>query len=381
MGRKGDGVEIRDGSIRLGFTLEGVRQKHTLMVNNEPMAPTPANIKYAKRLGLEIREKIRAGTFSVVEYFPASGVASPTSVGAQLDAWLETEDIEGSTRSGYESAIRFWKAAFGDKALRALKLSDILRPVAARPDLTGKTKNNYVSVLNQALALAVTDGLLSSNPADKVPRYEHQKEPPDPFTAEERDRIIAEAHRRYPGQVANLIQFWFWSGLRTSELFALQWSKVGLAAAEILIDEALVKGERKGTKTNQVRTLKLNSRALDAIKAQKAHTFLAGGDVFQDPRYSAGWVDERAFRRSFWTPILKALGIRYRRPYNCRHTYATTMLMAGMTPAFCARQLGHSIEIFLSILCQVATRRAGRPGNGPAGKCAFVPGRSPGCEA
>lgn len=31
-----------------------------------------------------------------------------------------------------------------------------------------------------------------------------------------------------------------------------------------------------------------------------------------------------------------------------RHSYATAMLMAGMAPAFCARQLGHSTEIFLS---------------------------------
>lgn len=30
-----------------------------------------------------------------------------------------------------------------------------------------------------------------------------------------------------------------------------------------------------------------------------------------------------------------------------RHTYATVMLMAGMTPAFCAKQLGHSVEMFL----------------------------------
>ena len=34
-------------------------------------------------------------------------------------------------------------------------------------------------------------------------------------------------------------------------------------------------------------------------------------------------------------------------PYNMRHTYATAMLMAGMTPAFCARELGHSVEMFL----------------------------------
>ena len=30
-----------------------------------------------------------------------------------------------------------------------------------------------------------------------------------------------------------------------------------------------------------------------------------------------------------------------------RHTYATAMLMASMTPAFCAREFGHSVEMFL----------------------------------
>ena len=29
-----------------------------------------------------------------------------------------------------------------------------------------------------------------------------------------------------------------------------------------------------------------------------------------------------------------------------RHTYATVMLMAGMNSAFCAKQLGHSVEMF-----------------------------------
>jgi len=44
--------------------------------------------------------------------------------------------------------------------------------------------------------------------------------------------------------------------------------------------------------------------------------------------------------------MIKRLGIRYRRPYNMRHNYATAMLMAGMTPAFCAKQLGHSVGVF-----------------------------------
>lgn len=58
-------------------------------------------------------------------------------------------------------------------------------------------------------------------------------------------------------------------------------------------------------------------------------------------------LNEGTFQRVSWTEMLKRLEIRYRRPYNMRHTYATAMWMAGMTPAFCAKQLGHSVEVFL----------------------------------
>ncbi len=36
-------------------------------------------------------------------------------------------------------------------------------------------------------------------------------------------------------------------------------------------------------------------------------------------------------------------------PYSTRHTRATRMLMAGCKPAWCARQLGHSLEMFYRI--------------------------------
>ena len=57
-------------------------------------------------------------------------------------------------------------------------------------------------------------------------------------------------------------------------------------------------------------------------------------------------MDERAFRRSYLKPTLKRLGIRYRHPYNMRHTCATIMLMDGMNHSFCAKQLGPSVEMF-----------------------------------
>lgn len=348
MGGKGNGVEVRENSIRLFFVYEGRRQRQTLMLDGKPMPPTPANVKYANRLAAEIRQRIRHGTFSFVEYFPAAGQGAALDVAGQLDTWLEAQRIEHSTKAGYTSAAAFWKNAIGAQALRGLVKSDILTTLASRPDLSGKTINNYVSVLRQALDLAVADKLLTGNPAAEIPRAKHQKEPPDPFTPDEAAAIVAAMSQRHPGQIENMVEFWTWTGLRTSEIFALKWSNVDLRSGSVLVAEAMVRGEHKdSTKTNVARSVRLNSRANAALQRQRAFTQTAGVEVFKDPRYGTPWVDERAFRRSYWTPALKLLGIRYRRPYNMRHTYATAMLMAGMTPAFCARQLGHSVEMFL----------------------------------
>jgi integrase len=359
MGREVSGVEVRDGSIRLNFTLEGERHRKTLLVNGKPLAPTLANRKYAAKLMAEIKDKIRLGVFVMAEYFPASGDAGAgLTVGSQLDAWLAGQRIENSTKAGYASAIKFWKGApyseaktakLGDLPLRRLVPSQIKIAIASKPGLSGKTINNYVSVLRDALEMAVTDRVLRDNPVASIKRAKYQKPVPDPFAAEEREKIIFKMHERHPGQVANMVEFWFWTGLRTGEMFGLSWRHVDLASCTILVTETVVRGEEKdSTKTDVARTVRLNSRALAALQRQRQYTQMAeDGRVFHDPRYNEGWYEERAFRRSFWEPVLKALSMRYRRPYNCRHTYATAMLMAGMTPAFCAKQLGHSVEMFL----------------------------------
>lgn len=344
MGRTGSGVEVREKSIRFTF----VPGKPTLMVNGAPASPTVANVKWAHRLAAEIRERMRFGTFSVAEYFPQSGTAgAPITVASQLDTWLAAQRVEASTRAGYASVVKFWKAELGDKALRAVKHSDVLAALAKRPDLSGKTVNNRVSVLREALELAVLDKLLADNPAAHVPSAKWQRLPVDPFTREEVDAILADMAARYPPQVANFTRFKFFSGVRTGESFGLRWANVDLASQHVIVSESVVGGlEKLTTKTHTARTLLLNSQSLGAVLAQKQHTFLAGQHVFNDPRDGARWGGEPKFRW-YWVPTLKRLGIRHRPPYNTRHTYATMMLMAGMRPAFCAGQMGHSVEVFL----------------------------------
>ena len=351
MGRKGDAVEVRDTTLRVSFVWEGQTVRRTLMVEGKPLPPTAANIKYAQRLGVEIREKIRHGIFVMAEYFPIAGETSSSAlltVGAQLDNWIAAQRLEESTRASYESAIKFWKInGLENKPLRSLVKSHVLTALAKRPDLSGKTVNNYVQVLREAVELAVEDKILSENPVAKIAKAKYQKDPPDPFSRDESENIIAELAQKHPGQVSNFVEFWFWTGMRTSEIFGLRWVNVDLASGAVMVKEAVVRGRYKDrTKTNVSRLVKLNSRALAALQRQRQHTQMAGEMVFNDPRYARAWEDERAFRRSYWTPTLKRLGIRYRRPYNMRHSYATAMLMAGMAPGFCAKQLGHSVEQF-----------------------------------
>jgi integrase len=231
--------------------------------------------------------------------------------------------------------------------VRAIKHSDILRALQTKPRLSGKTVNNYVSVIREALSLAVTDKAMTDNPAEKIPRAKWQKEPCDPFTREEIEAVIAYMRERYPEPVANYIEWWAFSGVRPSEAAGLRWSSVDLASGYMQVREAIVRGVTKGTKTSVSRAVLLNSRALDALQRQRKHTQMVGDHVWVDPRYGTPWLEERAMRRSYWTPALKACGIRYRSPRHLRHTYATMMLMAGRTPAWCARQLGHSVEMFL----------------------------------
>jgi integrase len=348
MGRTGLGLEVRERSIRIAFTFQGQPYRRTLTLNGSPLLPTPPNVRHAERLAAEIKDKIRLGVFTLAEYFPEDGDTGALTASDQLDRWMKTQRLEASTLAAYSSAVKFWKAALGDKLVTALLHSDVLAALAARPDLSGKTVNNYVSVLREAMGLAVKDRIIAENPVAGVARARHQKPPPDPFTQQEAEAICAYMAERYPAQVANYTAFRFYTGVRTSEIAGLRWPNVDLPSKYVMVSEAIVRGvEKDRTKTHVARQVRLNGHALAAIKAQAAHTRVKGEHVFLDPRYDAPWMEERAYRRSYWTPALKALGIRYRKPYNTRHTYATMMLMAGMTPAFCAKQLGHSVEMFL----------------------------------
>lgn len=350
------GVELRAKSIRIVFSYMGRQCKETLYLNNAPLPPTPTNAKYALRLASEIRKKIENGQFLYADYFPHSPRATVDHTAPLLfdvmDRWLALHDVKPSTKRGYRTRLNcFWKVHLKNVPIDRIKYSDLLGALNKGTWSSGKSRNNELSMIRGVFTFAMRDKLIKENPCDEIGRASYQGPKPDPFDLNEVTRILDYLKERRPEQILNFVQTMFFTGMRTSEALALQWGNIDFQKNEILIERGNVYGEESdSTKTFESRIIKLTSKALEALKRQKAHTYLAGGYVFHDPKTNEPWAYSKITDvRSFWTITLKALGIRYRRPYNMRHTYATIGLMSGAKPGFLAKQLGHSQRMFFSV--------------------------------
>lgn len=151
MGRKSQssgGIEIRQNSIRLRFTNGEKRFVETLYLGDTPMPPTPANVKYAGRVAIEIRQKITAGVFEISDYFPHSTAAKPSDPAKSdllhdvMDKWIRLYPGRASTKKIYAMRINtFWKKHLENIAIRKIKYSDILEALSKGTWKSGSRAN------------------------------------------------------------------------------------------------------------------------------------------------------------------------------------------------------------------------------------------------
>ena len=89
-----------------------------------------------------------------------------------------------------------------------------------------KTRNNILTPLRGVFELALRDGLITDNPARHIRNRRQQKEPSDPFSRDEMERIVSGFIAHHDEPIRNYFEFAFTTGLRTSELIALRWRDV-----------------------------------------------------------------------------------------------------------------------------------------------------------
>ncbi|MHA1185104.1 Arm DNA-binding domain-containing protein [Enterobacter ludwigii] len=349
------GVTIRKHSsgetINITFTYKGVKCR-------EPLSNLEANnknLKYAERTLGEIHNKIERGTFIYAEYFPRSvklkifgNAATGKTVKMYLDEYLkicETRNLSPSTIGGYKKC----RSALSE--LHIFPASE-LTPAALKTWIqnqktTLKTIRNQLSFLRSSLDEAVTDGVLQINPVSQVTasRYQSNKSDAesryivDPLSPAEVNALLTSTGNK---QWENLFRFAIQTGLRSSELCALRWRDIDFVEKKAHVQSASVSGVTKGTKTKAgTRKVELTEEAMKALNDQKPFTFMKDGCVFEDPKTCKPWASADAIRKKAWVPTLRKAGIRYRNPYQTRHTYATRLISRGVNLFWLSTQMGH----------------------------------------
>ena len=348
MGRKSTsgGVTEHQGRIRLDIWYRGKRLRPVLDLEwNE------RNRRAALRMVATIRDKMRHGLFDPAEYFPGYGGLEALSATAgtlttfrdYATAWLKSLGQKApATREDYQKALNLvWLDALGERPIKVIRYSELMALIGELA-VAGKTLNNYLIPLRGVFEFAKRDGAIAHDPAAEIENAAVQRPAPDPFTLPEAEAILGELGARDDAQVANYFTAAFFGGFRPSEQIALRWSDVDFQQRTVRVQRAVVRGQAKeSTKTYLVRDVELSDRAWAAIEAQRAHTQLAGREIFWNPATGQPWADIQSPWR-IWQRCLKRIGLRYREPYQTRHTFATLALMAGANPSYIARQLGHT---------------------------------------
>lgn len=354
-------TDFKGGSrIQISFNYKGRQCREVL----KDTVINKTAIDRAVGLRSEIRRKIADGTFDYHAYFPNSAPAKPTikqlTVGALLKKQLaiyekqaENGTLEASTLLGYSKAINNNLLPEFENLTLAQLTPAYLREWLSGLGVTAKTARNRLTPMRSMLDDAVNDELLEFNPLDRIALQKLLRQTAkksqylvDPY---DKDEMAALLKHCRPDE-RSMVQFWAETGLRPGELIALSWSSVDWIHNTVRIEENEVTGMKDGKVTRVSKTPKteagkrdidLSPLAISALTAQKAVTFLDGGRIWLNPMSGKPWDSDAQIRKTLWISLCKRAGVRYRNPYQLRHTFASTRLTDGTNPFWLATQMGH----------------------------------------
>jgi integrase len=239
----------------------------------------------------------------------------------------------------YGSSIRNLGSGF-----RNVKLSDITSDVIE--DFKEKrlsngvrtaTVNRDLAVLRRMMKLAERKMLISESPFRDVEFLEERKQRRRPhiLTFEEEDRLLNAAMPHIRTLAILILE----TGMRSNrEALSLSWTEVDFV-------NDLVRVEESKTKAG-VRTIPISARCkIELLRWRKLLGPEFSSYVFPNMRDPSKPLKD--VRRS-WAKALRDAGLQYFWIYDLRHTLASRLTQAGVSPLFVAQIIGHAGTSILS---------------------------------
>ena len=287
-----------------------------------------------------------------------------------LDLYLRPS-IKQSTYLSYESYIRVHLVpALGNIYLKDLDprtLQKFYNYKFEVEKLSPKTIANLNLFLHRALAFAVSEGLINSNPAASLNLPRGPKPAISVLTRDEQNKLIIASYQHRFGV---FIRFTLFTGVRIGELLGLRWEDVDVAGRVVYIRRTLsrlnkmkrpVNPDENTTEIviqtpksdNSARSIPLLPQVLDDLQAWRAlqmsekeqagDAYVDSGMIVTNPL--GGYVEPRTFKDSY-NNILALAGLPHFTFHALRHTFATRAMEQKMDAKTLSVILGHSSVAF-----------------------------------
>jgi integrase len=327
---------------------------------------TSKNRTKAEGKALEITEEIKAGAFNYLKWFPKGNKAhefgakpsapaveiKPLTVRKFYEEWIEKKKppfIRLSLQRDYQQHFKTNILPFmGDLELNAVTVDTLESFRLYLVDERGLALKTARNIMDGSLRAMFRDAgrRIERNPLNDLPNNWWPRLPqrePDPYSEQERDKILAFYRNSRPYWAYAFVYFRFWTGTRPSEVTALKWGCVDLISAKATFALSRHLGEENATKTRASRrTVTLLPNVVELLKSIVPLRVEPDSYVFTNGE--AQPIDQAEFGRAF-QGVLRVLEIRPRPFYNLRHTFISIALTLGCNQKWIAEQTGTSIAM------------------------------------